>query len=241
MVVGLIVVISIAIAIAFSRHQMQKGPVTSKPAQPAAQSDAIRYLPLGDSYTIGQSVPEADRWPNQLVARLSSQGTKLRIVDNPSVTGYTTQDLIDRELPLLSKDKPQFVTILIGVNDYVQGVPAATFTNNLNYIIATVQASLTQPKNVLLVTIPDYGLTPTGAEFGDPNQTAQGIMTFNTIIEQVAAAHDLAVADIYPVSLGVATDPSLIADDGLHPSGKEYTAWTNVIYTAMMASKLPLE
>ncbi len=94
-------------------------------------SSSIKYLPLGDSYTIGQSVREQERWPNQLAARLNAVGQDVQIVDNPSVTGYTTQDLIDRELPLVKELKPQFVTILIGVNDYVQGVSLQTFQKNL--------------------------------------------------------------------------------------------------------------
>ncbi len=201
---------------------------------------AIRYLPLGDSYTIGESVSENQRWPNQLASRLAQDGKKLQIVANPSVTGYTTQDLIDRELPLLPRLKPDFVTILIGVNDYVQGVDAQSFQQHLEYIVTTVQNQLAKPNNLVLITIPDYGKTPSGERFSNPQSAEAGVREFNQIITDTASEHKLAIADIFGVSQKVVSDPSLIASDGLHPSGKQYTDWTDVIYAALQSNKLPL-
>ncbi len=222
------------VGLAFARHR-----TTNLSAKPAASiPGAIRYLPLGDSYTIGQSVPEQDRWPNQLAARLAAKGTTLQIVANPSATGYTTQDLIDHELPLVTQLKPDFVTILIGVNDYVQGVPIGTFQKNLAYIVAMLQQEMTKPKNIVLVTIPDYGKTPAGAQFGSPQTSQAGVEAFNAIIQKVASNQKLPLADIFPISQQVADDPSLIAGDGLHPSGKQYTAWTNIIYDTIQSSGL---
>jgi acyl-CoA thioesterase-1 len=228
----LLLIIAVIVVILAARHHP---PTTTASTIPAT---AIRYLPLGDSYTIGQSVSRTDRWPNQLVASLQAKTKiKLAIVANPSVTGYTTQDLIDQELPLVSKLKPQFVSILIGVNDYVQGVDSQTFSNNLDYIISTVQHNLPDPANIILVTIPDYGKTPTGAEYGAPATTHTGILAFNAIIAAAGQKYGLPVANIFPISEQVATDPSLIASDGLHPSGKEYAAWTQVIYNTIVTSK----
>lgn len=230
--IGLVVIL-LAVTIFVLKPRGPKTTVTSA-------SNAIRYLPLGDSYTIGESVSENDRWPNQLVARLAQNGTHVDIVDNPSVTGYTTQDLIDRELPLLPKLKPDFVTILIGVNDYVQGVDAVTFSEHLDHILLTVQKQLPQPSNILLVTIPDYGKTPTGAHYGSPESSETGIKAFNAIITQAGTKYNLPVADIFAVSQKVVSDPSLIAKDGLHPSAKQYTDWTNIIYKTLQDSKLPI-
>jgi acyl-CoA thioesterase-1 len=212
---------------------------SSKPGAVISKPGVIRYLPLGDSYTIGQSVGDDERWPNQLVTKLSKDKKQLEIVANPSVTGYTTQNLIDKELPLVASLKPDFVTILIGVNDYVQGVDAASFQKNLDYIISTVQSHLPKPGNLVLVTIPDYGKTPTGAQYGSPQSTEAGIKAFNAIIVAAGAKYNIPVADIFAISQEVARDPSLIAPDGLHPSGKEYTAWTNIIYQTLQSNTLP--
>jgi acyl-CoA thioesterase-1 len=235
LVLLVIIVGAVVLVVVFQHHKTGGNPVKHTATAPGT----IRYLPLGDSYTIGQSVAEQDRWPNQLAARYDAQGKPWQIVANPSVTGYTTQDLIDRELPLVSQLKPDFVTVLIGVNDYVQGVPAATFQKNLEYIVTSLQRDVSEPQNIVLVTIPDFGKTPTGAEFGSPAASEAGVEAFNAIIKQVAGSYKLAVADIFPVSQAVASDPSLIAADGLHPSAKEYTAWTDVIYQVLRANKLP--
>lgn len=231
MLIGLVVIVSVA-AVLKLQNRTTKNEVALSP-------NAIRYLPLGDSYTIGESVAEADRWPNQLVARFAQDGKQLQIVANPSVTGYTTQDLIDRELPLVQELKPDFVTILIGVNDYVQGVDAATFAQNLDYIISTTQKQLPKPGNILLVTIPGYGKTPSGSRYGSPESSEAGIKAFNTIIEQTGMKYKLPVADIFTVSQKVASDPSLTANDGLHPSGKQYAEWTDIIYRTLQSTKIP--
>jgi acyl-CoA thioesterase-1 len=229
-----LVIVLVAVTAGFIYHANRPHPKVTK------TSNAISYLPLGDSYTIGESVQDSERWPNQLVNKVSVAGKQLKIVDNPSVTGYTTQNLIDRELPLVPKLKPDFVTIQIGVNDYVQHVDAAVFAKNLNYIITTVQAQLPNPANLVLVTIPDYGKTPTGAQYGSPASTEIGIKAFNDIIVKAGAQYRVPVADIFAVSQQVAADPSLIAADGLHPSAKEYTAWTDIIYATVQTNHLPL-
>lgn len=79
----------------------------------------MRYVALGDSYTIGTSVRPAERWPNQLVAAMYAEPRALDIVANLGVNGYTSADLIRDELPALDDLQPEFVTVLIGVNDVV--------------------------------------------------------------------------------------------------------------------------
>ncbi|GAC1391411.1 MAG: SGNH/GDSL hydrolase family protein [Candidatus Saccharimonadales bacterium] len=226
-----IVIISIgivSIGLIFVHTQSNKKPLEQqKPIK--TSSHEIRYLPLGDSYTIGQSVIESDRWPNQLVSSLNKQDKALVIVANPAVTGYTSQDLISKELPLIDTVKPDFVTIQIGVNDYVRGMSAETFRLNLQKIIQSVKSALPDPSNILLVSIPDYSKTPTGSTFGDPHKSENGVRQFNTIITDVARQNNLPVSDIFPVSQNVSNDPTLIAGDGLHPSGKQYASWVDII------------
>lgn len=201
--------------------------------------NSLRYLPLGDSYTIGQSVAEADRWPNQLTAQYKPAGKALAIVANPARTGFTTQDLIDQELTLIEQLRPDFVTVQIGVNDYVQGSDAATFEKRLRYIVTYLRQKLTRPQNLLLVTIPDYAKTPAGAHYGDPARATAAITQYNTIIKAVAKDNNLPVADVFVVSQGVDADPRLTASDGLHPSAKQYAAWTTVIRQVLEAARVP--
>jgi acyl-CoA thioesterase-1 len=235
-----ILVVVVFLGLGYLLHQASKQKVSVRSTSPTAASSAsISYLPLGDSYTIGQSVAESDRWPNQLVALYKPGGKTLHIVANPAVTGYTTQNLIDTELPLVTELHPQFVTLQIGVNDYVQGITAQVFTSHLQYIVSFLQQHMAEPKNILLVTIPDYPKTPTGAQFGDPTTSTAGVEAFNQIITSVGAKAGIVVADIFPTSQAVATDPSLIASDGLHPSAKEYAAWTSVILQTLNSAGIP--
>jgi lysophospholipase L1-like esterase len=202
------------------------------------QSHAITYLPLGDSYTIGQSVPKNERWPNQLILQLAKHNITMRIVANPSVTGYTTQDLIDTELPLITHYHPQFATVLIGVNDYIQGVPIATFQKNLVYIISFLKQHMSQPQQIMLITIPDYAETPTGAQFGNPQTATSAIEAFNSVIVSVGQTYAIPVANIFPISQQVSGTTDYIASDGLHPSGKQYALWTNIISQTFLQNSL---
>lgn len=184
----------------------------------------LRYVALGDSYTIGTSVAEADRWPNQLVALLPD----LELVANLGVNGYTSRDLIERELPELARLQPEFLTVLIGVNDVVQGVPAATYRANVALILDEVVAA-TGADRALVVTTPDYTVTPAGADYGDPARQSAAIRRTNAVNAELAAQRGIVVVDIYDLSLLAADDRSLVASDGLHPSGAQYARWVERI------------
>jgi acyl-CoA thioesterase-1 len=190
---------------------------------------AIRYLALGDSYTIGTSVAEGERWPNQLVVRVP----QLELVANLGVNGFTSGDVIDVELPRLSSLEPDVVTLLIGVNDVVQGVPDATYRGNVGRILDALVGQV-RANRVLVVTTPDYTVTPTGADYGDPATQSAGIRRNNAINTELAAKRGIAVVDIHDLSLHAATDRSLVADDGLHPSGAQYALWVDRIAPAIL-------
>jgi acyl-CoA thioesterase-1 len=199
----------------------------------------ISYLPLGDSYTIGESVAEFERWPNQLADSFERTGRSLQILENPAVTGYTTQDLITYELPLVGKLKPEFVTVLIGVNDYVQGVGIERFSANMELIVMRLRKQMHRPENILLVTIPDYAKTPAGASYGDPLVASRCILQMNDVIILAAKGAGLPCADIFEVSQLVRNDPGLVAPDGLHPSALQYRAWVRIIYAALESAHVP--
>jgi len=198
--------------------------VTAEPTQSAPMS--LRYVALGDSYTIGTSVSSAESWPSQLVARLSG---RLELVANLGVNGYSSADLIAAELPALEDLHPEFVTVQIGVNDVVRGVPQATYASNIELILDALLERL-PPTRILAVATPDYTLTPMGASFGNPAQQSAEIARFNDVLRAAAQARGVAfVPDIYEISRSVASDPSLVASDGLHPSGAQYALWVDAI------------
>ena len=195
---------------------------------PGWTEERVRYVALGDSYTIGTSVPEADRWPTQLAGRLP----QLQLVGNLGVNGFTSADVIEVELPQLTGLRPQLVTLLIGVNDVVQGVPESTYRRNVGLILDELVREVGE-EHVLVVTTPDYTVTPAGADYGDPATQSAAIRRYNAINTDLAGARDIAIVDIYDLSLRAATDRSLVAGDGLHPSGVQYALWVERIATVM--------
>jgi acyl-CoA thioesterase I len=189
-----------------------------------AEPRSVRYVALGDSYTIGTSVAETERWPNQLVAGLP----QLDLVANLGVNGFTSADVIQVELPQLAALRPELLTLLVGVNDVVQGVPEAAYRQNVGAILDELMRRVGADR-VLIVTTPDYTVTPAGADYGDPTTQSAAIRRNNAINTELATARGIAVVDIYGLSLGAATDRSMVADDGLHPSGAQYRLWVGRI------------
>jgi len=191
----------------------------------SGQEDRVRYAALGDSYTIGTSVDEAERWPNQLAARLP----ELELVANLAVNGYTSADLIDRELPALDGLEPALVTVLIGVNDVVQGVPDATYAANVAVILDRL-LELLGAEDIVCVATPDYTRTPRGADYGDPERQSDGIVRVNAVLREACEQRGIAfVPETFEISLGASEDPALVASDGLHPSGEQYRRWVEVL------------
>ena len=186
---------------------------------------ALRYVALGDSYTIGTSVAEAERWPNQLVERID----ELELAGNPAVNGFTSADLINDELPQLDVLQPELVSVLIGVNDVVQGVPDSQYAGNVAIILEELLTRL-PPNRILCIATPDYTVTPSGAAFGDPARQSDAIVRFNAILREACEHREVRfVPEIFEVSQAALGDPALVADDGLHPSGKHYSLWVDAI------------
>jgi acyl-CoA thioesterase I len=185
----------------------------------------LRFVALGDSYTIGTSVDEAERWPDQLAARIG----ELDLVANLAVNGYTSRDLIDRELPALEGHAPEFVSVLIGVNDVVQRVPDATYATNVAVILDRL-LELLRPDRIMCAATPDYTRTPSGPDYGDPERQSDGIVRVNAILREACEQRAIAfVAELFDISLQASDDPALVASDGLHPSGEQYRRWVEVL------------
>jgi acyl-CoA thioesterase I len=193
-----------------------------------------RYVALGDSYTIGEGALPHEAWPNLLTTDLRAHGVGIELVANPSVTGWTSAQLIEHELPVMEAIQPTFVTILVGVNDWVQGVTDEDFRGNLTTILDRAQASLPNRGRVLLVTIPDFSVTPAGATYSRGRDIPAGITAFNGIIRDLADSRALPVVDISPLSREL-TGPQFVAADELHPSAAAYVRWEQAIFPAALA------
>jgi acyl-CoA thioesterase I len=189
----------------------------------------ITYLPLGDSYTICTGAKSEESWPVLLTQHLNEHKISCSLIENPARNGFTSQDLINLELPLCKKLKPHFVSLLIGVNDWVQGVPKDVFHKNLRYILNEVQANIAKDGKIVLITIPDFGVTPQGKQYANGRNISNGIAAFNDLLKQEAKTRKLVLIDIFELSKKMGLDESLVAKDGLHPSAKEYAAWEKLM------------
>ena len=190
----------------------------------------IRYVAIGDSYSIGEGATPNESWPAILTRHLNENGLHVDLVANPSVTGWTTQQAIDRELPIFVQSKPTFATLQIGVNDWVQGVDEKTFRKRFTFLLDEMLALLPDKKRLLIVTIPDFGVTPTGGRYARGRNISEGLTRFNEIINEEAKKRGLKVVDVFPLSQALKNDPSLVGPDGLHPSAKEYAEWEKIIF-----------
>lgn len=186
-----------------------------------------RFLALGDSYTIGESVAEAERWPNQLAAALRAEGLSVADPEIIAKTGWTTDELssaIDAAAP---QGKYDLVTLLIGVNNQYRGRAAEEYRSQLQTLLQRAIAYAGgDAKNVVVVSIPDWGVTPFAAS-RDRGQIAAAIDAFNTINREEAEHAGARYVDVTAVSRQ--PDPALVAGDQLHPSAKQYTEWMRLI------------
>src|SRR5438067_13315152 len=201
-------------------------------AQP--KTEKIRHAVIGASYSCGEGAKPRESWPALLTQNLKAQGLDADLVSNPSVTGWTAKDAIDKELPKFVNSNPNFATLLIGVNDWVQGVDETAFRNRVSYLFDSMLAVMPNKKRLLVVTIPDFGVTPTGQKYARGRNIHEGIMGFNKIVTEEAHKRGLQAVDIFPLSKKMGEDKSLVAKDGLHPSAKAYAEWEKLIFPAAL-------
>ncbi len=191
--------------------------------------NSLHYLALGDSYTIGESVPESQRWPVQFVAALRQRGLAMADADIIARTGWTSADLQRAIEQQNSEQTYDLVSLLIGGNDQGQGLSIedyrSRFKDLLNFAITAAGGD---PTHVLVVSIPDWGATPF-AEGQDRAAIGAEIDAFNAVNREESLAAGVQYFDITPISRQAASDPSLVAGDGLHPSGKMYAAWVELL------------
>lgn len=211
-------------------------PVVMPPVTPPTTSTGVKkYLALGDSYTIGQSVDIKDRFPMQTQALLIASGyTNLSAPDIIAATGWTTvtlQSAIESTTAL--KNDYDVVSLLIGVNDQYQRRDTTGYRQNFTKNLTTaIYHAGGKPTHVFVLSIPDYGVTPFGKR-DNPEQIRQQIDWFNAINYEVTQQKGCTYINITPSTREAAYDLSLVASDGLHPSGKEYLKWATMLAPAM--------
>ena len=216
-------------------------PFPTDTAPPAAP---LRFLALGDSYTIGQSVDVSQRWPIQLARRLREEGTGISEPEIVARTGWTTSELssaIDR-----AGLRPPYdlVTLSIGVNNQYRGLDVGVYRTEFGALLdRAVGFAGGEPSKVIVLSIPDWGVTPfaAGADRAqiaagaDRAQIAAEIDRFNAVNREEAVRSGARYVDITPISREADTDLELVAGDGLHPSGKMYRAWTELVLPEVRA------
>lgn len=187
--------------------------------------DASRFLALGDSYTVGQGVTEKETWPMHLSNLLSKDGIALGEPLIIAQTGWTTGDLLRRLKSMSLPHDYSMVSLQIGVNNQYQGRSIDEFrTEFRNLLVISKNLAQKNPENVLVLTIPDWGATPAGAN-RNRTQISEEIKRFNDVIYDEAGKMGIAVGNVNDLSLLVNQTPTLLASDGLHYSGSMYQKW----------------
>ena len=189
-----------------------------------AASPEQRYLALGDSFTIGTGSSESQAFPARLKALLEKKRSARVELLNPAVNGYSTQELIDDELPAVDTFKPTLVTVAVGANDIVRGRGPDDYRANLKKIFAAL------PKTATVVALPqpDWSHTPVAKHFGDPDALQKQIVLYNRILEEEAKASGFRYLDLWPL-LRKQADAKKLAADGLHPSAEAHAEWAQAL------------
>jgi lysophospholipase L1-like esterase len=194
--------------------------------------DSKTFLALGDSYTIGEAVDETNRWPIQLYNKLLEEGIKL---DSPRIiatTGWTTSDLLYAIDNATIDENYSMVSLLIGVNNQYRGYPISQYEDEFQELLnKAITFAGGDPKNVFIISIPDYGVTPFARNRNlDAAKIAMELDQYNEIAESIAQTKNVSFTNITEDSRKAEDDTSYIATDGLHPSGRMYSEWVQAVY-----------
>ncbi len=201
----------------------------------SSMAQSTTYLALGDSYTIGESVPIERRWPVQLVNRMQSEGLD---VEDPLIvakTGWTTDELQKAITERNITGQFDLVSLLIGVNNQYRGYDFEQYEREFEALVKRAISFCNQAeRGVFIVSIPDYGVTPFGQK-KDPAKIALELDQYNAYAKRIAEEYGLAYYNITEISRRAKGDGSLVAEDSLHPSGDMYTLWVDLIFADVRA------
>jgi len=188
----------------------------------------VRYLALGDSYTIGESVAENERWSNQLAAMLAEKNIQAEVAIIAR-TGWTTDELWQG----IQVNPPQgmfdLVSLLIGVNNQYRGYDINEYREQFRFLLnKSIEYAGNDAARVIVLSIPDWGVTPF-ASSQNRERIARDIDAFNAVKRKESEKAGVRFIDVTPISREAVNDLSLIASDDLHPSGKMYFKWAKLI------------
>jgi lysophospholipase L1-like esterase len=202
----------------------------------ALQPSTRYFLALGDSYTIGEGIPATGRFPEQTVQLLKNDSLPFAAPETIARTGWTTGNLL-QALAATPPTRTRYdaVTLLIGVNNQFQRRSQAEYAAEFNTLLQkAIQFAGNDTKRVTVLSIPDWGVTPFAAGY-DRALVAAQIDSFNRINRQTALQSRVNYIDITPLSRQAATDASLLAPDGLHPSAEMYRRWAQLLLPIVKA------
>lgn len=190
----------------------------------------MQLLALGDSYTVGTAVDGDDRWVSRLVERLRDDGVPLESPRIVGADGWTTERLAEAIARRSLDPSYDLVTLLIGANDAYQGRSVESFHPEFVALLErAVEFAGGDPSTVVVATIPDYSVTPF-LEAHSPGEHAERVEAYNRVVREEADAAGTRLVDVVSLSRDAADDPSLVADDGLHPSPEQHERWLDCIY-----------
>jgi lysophospholipase L1-like esterase len=188
----------------------------------------VRYLALGDSYTIGESVPAEERWPNQLAKLLETEGIQIEIT-TIARTGWTVDELWEGIPVNPPRGIYNLVTLLIGVNDQYRGYSVNEYREDFRFMLGkAIEYAGGDTDKVIVLSIPDWGVTPFAAD-RDRQQITRQIDQFNVVNHEESQKAGVHYVEVTSISREAVSDADLIASDGLHPSGKMYAVWAKKV------------
>lgn len=218
---------------AVTADNTKKDTPNTDPAE-TDSAETLSYLALGDSYTIGQSVAEEERYPVLLAKGLTETGIEIHDPTIIATTGWTTADLKRGiENARIEGNEYDLVSLLIGVNNQYQGTSAEEYKKEFrDLLLQAIDFAKGDKDRVFVISIPDYGYTPFGASRQE--EISPEINLFNLMNKEVTVSLGLKYFDITPISRKGLSDPSLVAGDGLHPSGKMYQLWVDLMLVEVL-------
>lgn len=196
-----------------------------------SQKKEISYLALGDSYTIGESVPGEENFPNQLAAMIRKKGVTVKGPDIVAKTGWTTDELMAGINAAKLSTRYDYVTLLIGVNNQYRGRSLDEYTLQFEMLLMkAINFAGGDPSHVIVVSIPDWGATPFARDKGkDRGKITEEINAFNKENNRIAYLNKVKYVDITAGTREAMINPELLANDKLHYSGVEYKRWAEAI------------
>jgi len=195
-----------------------------------ASTSDYKYLALGDSYTIGESVCETCRFPEQLKENLNQSLNKQGDLKIIAKTGWTTTDLLNA----IAQQKPasdyDLVTLLIGVNNQYQGMPFSTYEKEFPELLdKAIQFAGGNKDNVIVVSIPDYAFTPFGQTKSDPSKISEELQQYDAYAKKIATSKGVSFENVTPITRNGLKNKKLVASDGLHPSKEAYSQFVKLL------------